>query len=388
MEASQKNKTPRYSATQWEAQKTNVERLYIEQDRPLKEVIQILAQEFGFEASEKQLKSRLPKWGFDVKNLKGETMVQLARVKAKRKLENKGSSFRVCKKPVDNQKIDRYLRRHDITDEDLLAMASPVNVASPSYSVFTPRSVRSPTPDVSFNADLTRSSSSGLNFQALSIRDSQPMSPIMESMMDEDFANLFSADSVLNIGENPITNMQHSNSASAVQFEFPTIDEIMNVEVKSEDHLMSEYHRARNAPDTIEEQINPPPTPAAVPANEIEERARRIAQFHGSVVVRYLEKTMQRSRLRNRFADDFQVPMTRQHFCDDYYASDVQQCPTPEHRREEEALGRMGLLCDNCGMELVPDSNSYLGPLCFMCSFVNMWLPLENSESDSSESSF
>jgi hypothetical protein len=52
-------------------------------------------------------------------------MVQLARIKAKRKLQNKDSSFRVSKKPVDDQKIDRYIRRHEITEDDLLAMASP-----------------------------------------------------------------------------------------------------------------------------------------------------------------------------------------------------------------------------------------------------------------------
>jgi hypothetical protein len=80
-----------------------------------------------FMHSEKQLKSRFPQWGFDIKNLKGETMVELARKKAKRKLESKKSSFRVHKKPVDDRKIDRYLRRNDISEEKLLSMSSPVN---------------------------------------------------------------------------------------------------------------------------------------------------------------------------------------------------------------------------------------------------------------------
>jgi hypothetical protein len=78
--------------------------------------------------SEKQLKSRLPKWGLDVKNLRGDIMIRLARIKAKRKkFENKDTSFRVNKKTVRNGNIDRYLQRHNISKEELLAMASPVD---------------------------------------------------------------------------------------------------------------------------------------------------------------------------------------------------------------------------------------------------------------------
>ncbi|KAE8443786.1 hypothetical protein EG329_001380 [Mollisiaceae sp. DMI_Dod_QoI] len=152
MESATKAKTPRYSAEQWEAQKINVERLYISEDRTLKEVIQILDHEFGFVASEKQLKSRLPRWGFDTKNMKRETMLALARAKAKRKLDDKESSFRVHKKPIDDHNIERFLTRYDISEEDLLEMASPINAPSPAFSVFTPRSVRSPTPGPDFQA--------------------------------------------------------------------------------------------------------------------------------------------------------------------------------------------------------------------------------------------
>ena len=80
---------------------------------------------------EKQLKSRITKWGLDVKNLKGEAIVELARTKAKRRLGNKESSFRVHKKPVDDRKIDRYLKRNDVSEEQLLSMASPVDRQKP-----------------------------------------------------------------------------------------------------------------------------------------------------------------------------------------------------------------------------------------------------------------
>jgi hypothetical protein len=64
--------------------------------------------------SEKQLKSRLPKWGFDTKNVKGDIVLELARTKAKRSIEGKTRLFRVNKKPVEDRKIDRYLQQNDI----------------------------------------------------------------------------------------------------------------------------------------------------------------------------------------------------------------------------------------------------------------------------------
>jgi hypothetical protein len=47
----------------------------------------------------------------DVKNLKGDTVVEIARTKAKRAaMDNKKSSFRVNKKPVDDRKVDRFCK--------------------------------------------------------------------------------------------------------------------------------------------------------------------------------------------------------------------------------------------------------------------------------------
>lgn len=63
-----------------------------------------------------------------VKNLRGDVTLQLARTRTKRKhLENKDSSFRVKKKPINDNNIDRYLRRKDISEDMLLSMASPFN---------------------------------------------------------------------------------------------------------------------------------------------------------------------------------------------------------------------------------------------------------------------
>jgi hypothetical protein len=55
-------------------------------------------------------------------------MVQIARARAKRKgLDGKDSAFRVNKKRVAEQKINRYLKRNNISEEDLLSVPSPAD---------------------------------------------------------------------------------------------------------------------------------------------------------------------------------------------------------------------------------------------------------------------
>jgi hypothetical protein len=58
--------------------------------------------------------------------VKGDTMLKLARVRAKRKkVYNKDSAFRVNQKVVDEHKIDRYLKRNNILEHELLSIESP-----------------------------------------------------------------------------------------------------------------------------------------------------------------------------------------------------------------------------------------------------------------------
>jgi hypothetical protein len=77
---------------------------------------------------EKQLKSRIAKWGFDIKNIKGHTMVHMARARLKRKREDgKDSLFLVNNRQVPDRNINRYLKRNKISEESLLSMASPIN---------------------------------------------------------------------------------------------------------------------------------------------------------------------------------------------------------------------------------------------------------------------
>ncbi|KAE9371846.1 hypothetical protein N431DRAFT_377881 [Stipitochalara longipes BDJ] len=131
---------PRYTSDEWESVKHKVRQLYVQEQKTLQEVMYILEHEGNIAPSEKQLKSRISKWGFDVKNVKGDIMLQMVRTRVKRKRNaGKNSAFRVNKKPVVERKINRYLKRNNVSEEDLLSMPSPLNAPSPAFSVFTPR---------------------------------------------------------------------------------------------------------------------------------------------------------------------------------------------------------------------------------------------------------
>lgn len=54
-------------------------------------------------------------------------MFEMARTKAKRAVEDKKSSFRVNKKHVDDRRIERFLQKNDVSEEQLLSVASPVD---------------------------------------------------------------------------------------------------------------------------------------------------------------------------------------------------------------------------------------------------------------------
>jgi hypothetical protein len=53
-------------------------------------------------------------------------MIHMAHTRAKRKrVDSKASVFRVNKKPVPERNINRYLKRNNVSEKDLLSMPSP-----------------------------------------------------------------------------------------------------------------------------------------------------------------------------------------------------------------------------------------------------------------------
>jgi hypothetical protein len=97
---------------EWEQQKSNIARLYIDQEMPLRDVMAVMEGGHGFRASARMYKSRLGAWGF-FKNISSEVMEDLirnARVHGA-PLELNGREVRT--------KVQRYLKRSGRTLTDV-----------------------------------------------------------------------------------------------------------------------------------------------------------------------------------------------------------------------------------------------------------------------------
>ena len=72
----------------------------------------------------KQYKTKLKEWGLE-KNIKDKDMRAIVRKDLKRKADDsfKATIFRLRKRPVPPQRIERYKRRHAISDETTISDA-------------------------------------------------------------------------------------------------------------------------------------------------------------------------------------------------------------------------------------------------------------------------
>ncbi|KAE9381166.1 hypothetical protein N431DRAFT_321189, partial [Stipitochalara longipes BDJ] len=116
-------------AEKWEAHRGLITRYYILEDKPLPEVKVIMALQHGFRATERQYKTRFVLWKL-TKNIKEKDMKVMLRKSLKRELEDgKKSEFYVDKRPVPPQKMARFAKRKDLTQEEILEEQMP----TPSY---------------------------------------------------------------------------------------------------------------------------------------------------------------------------------------------------------------------------------------------------------------
>lgn len=100
----------------WEAFKPTIRELYLDQRKPLKEVIRIMNERHGFEATPKMYKTRFSQWGF-VKNNTEDEVKMLLSTKFERDAEGKISEFTRNGKVVN---LATYLRRKGVTEYDLV----------------------------------------------------------------------------------------------------------------------------------------------------------------------------------------------------------------------------------------------------------------------------
>ncbi|KAI1767890.1 hypothetical protein GGR53DRAFT_49885 [Hypoxylon sp. FL1150] len=132
-----------HSAQVWETHKAEIRRLYLEENRPLKEVMSIMRQK-GFRATVRMYKSRFDKWGFSKNNSKKDVIAML-QVQRQRNAVGKRTAFHRNGKEVA---IDAYLRRKGISQYDLvepgLAENLPENLRCLTPPPETPKTLHAP----------------------------------------------------------------------------------------------------------------------------------------------------------------------------------------------------------------------------------------------------
>ncbi|KAG6036952.1 hypothetical protein E4U41_005378 [Claviceps citrina] len=111
-------------AEAWEQLKGTIRTLYLEERKPLKEVMSIMADKYGFQATPKMYKTRFSQWGF-VKNNTEEEVKRLLSMKFQRDAEGKVSEF-VRNGRVVN--LGTYLKRKGVTEYDLVDFELPADL--------------------------------------------------------------------------------------------------------------------------------------------------------------------------------------------------------------------------------------------------------------------
>ncbi|KAH7246872.1 hypothetical protein NW759_009288 [Fusarium solani] len=111
-------------AEAWESFKNTIRTLYLDERKPLKEVMSIMADKYGFQATPKMYKTRFSQWGF-VKNNTEEEVKRLLSKKFQRDAEGKVSEFVRNGKVVN---LGTYLKRKGVTEYDLIDFELPAEL--------------------------------------------------------------------------------------------------------------------------------------------------------------------------------------------------------------------------------------------------------------------
>lgn len=135
----------------WEFHRPTIKKLYLDDDKPLKEVMAIMQRDHAHKGTVKMYKNRITKWRLD-KNAKAHEMKAIARKKVERDAVGKASTFEIRGRQVEIEAVLRYFkRRHYRSFMDVVNRDKSPQAATPS-------DVRCLTPDISFLSDSTGSS--------------------------------------------------------------------------------------------------------------------------------------------------------------------------------------------------------------------------------------
>ncbi|KAH7309498.1 hypothetical protein B0I35DRAFT_412420 [Stachybotrys elegans] len=138
---------------QWDAMRPIITRLYQEEKRPLKEVMEILKRDHEFTATVKMFKSRIWKWGLD-KKLKSDEVLAILILKRERERLNKRSDFTIRDQVVDLDNIIRYVKRNPVIIRRLNEGQLPNAQTSREVRCHTPPP--SPSPSLVLSVELGR----------------------------------------------------------------------------------------------------------------------------------------------------------------------------------------------------------------------------------------
>jgi hypothetical protein len=133
----------RVPTEQWETIRPLFTRLYQEEKRPLKEVMEILERDHHFKATVKMFKSRIWKWGLD-KKLKSDEVLAILALKRERDRQGKRSVFTIRGNEVDMDNINRYRKRNPQLEARLIAGHSPNLQTSGEVECYSPPPSPSP----------------------------------------------------------------------------------------------------------------------------------------------------------------------------------------------------------------------------------------------------
>ncbi|KAH7161994.1 Clr5 domain-containing protein [Dactylonectria estremocensis] len=137
-----------HSEEEWARLQPHITKLYSDEAKSLKEVMEAMERGYDFHATPRMYKHRLQKWGLD-KKYKEKEVIHMSLLKKQREALGKRSIFFVRGKEVDWEQIEKYLHRRP--DLKTKIRAGMLKMSSDSFDIVC----RSPSPDPILHASNT-----------------------------------------------------------------------------------------------------------------------------------------------------------------------------------------------------------------------------------------
>ncbi|KAH9428771.1 hypothetical protein MCOR02_011316 [Pyricularia oryzae] len=117
--ANQRSKKRELRRQNWEQHRATIKRLYIDEGRKLNDIVEIMKREHDFVANSRMYKHRLSQWGLIKYNRESDVQRVLLE-KKRREAEGKDSHIEINGRPVDFERIQKYLQRRKVSVDDFI----------------------------------------------------------------------------------------------------------------------------------------------------------------------------------------------------------------------------------------------------------------------------